>query len=129
MSQIVRAITSHKAGERKILNGAYSPLFRDLFDVNSSMSKDINIQGSFASKYSITVKIGADVWVSEEESYASGRLALTEAINRTKRHVVEAIFGEFRQDLMQIQRALYDNDFKKSRELLDSLELKMFGVE
>ncbi len=129
MSQIVRAITAHKTGDRKVLNDVYTPLFIDMVDIESKISKQTLIDTDIAVKYRIMVNIGADVLVSEAEQEETQGMALAESIKRTKRHVVEAIFGEFRHDLMMIQRALYDRDFKKSKDLLLELELKMFEVD
>jgi flagellar biosynthesis chaperone FliJ len=128
MSQVVKAITAHDTGNRKIIRDEFSPLFQDVFSVKSQI-QDLKLTEGVAKEYRIGVTIGSQVSVSELE-IAQGKIdVLQEAIDRTKRHVIEAIFGEFRQDLMMIERALYDRDFQKSRDYLSILEQKMFGVE
>jgi hypothetical protein len=67
--------------------------------------------------------------VSDLDLLQEGGDTLEEAIHRTKRQVIEAIYGEFRQDLMMVERALYDRDFQKARDCLRILEQKMFGIE
>jgi glycyl-tRNA synthetase (class II) len=126
MSQVVRAIESVDTGERKIFRDGFSPLFQDVFSAKSTL-QELRGLDEVAKEYRIGVTIGSQVFVSELE--AMNENALTEAIKRTKRHVIEAIFGEFRQDLMMIERALYDRDFQKSRDYLRILEQKMFSTE
>jgi hypothetical protein len=50
------------------------------------------------------------------------------AVQRTKRQVVEAIFGEFRADFRSIERALYDSDIETARVMFHALEDKMFEI-
>jgi hypothetical protein len=125
MSQVVKAITGYDTGERKLIQG-FSPLFQDVFNVKS------DIQNLYceevAKQYRIGVTLGAQVLVSENEA-VSNHNALTEAVERTKRHVIEAIFGEFRTDFMNVERALYDRDFQKARDHLRVFEEKMFTTK
>ena len=79
-------------------------------------------------QYRIGVTLGAQVLVSENEAL-SNHNALTEAVERTKRHVIEAIFGEFRTDFMNVERALYERDFQKARSYLTQFEKKMFTTK
>jgi hypothetical protein len=54
--------------------------------------------------------------------------ALIYAIERTKRQVIEAIFGEFRADFRNIERALYDSNIEEARVMFHALEDRMFVV-
>jgi hypothetical protein len=128
MSQVVRAIEAHDTGERKIIRESFSQLFQDVFSVKEQI-QDLKGTERVAKQYRIGVTLGAQVWVSELDLLKAGDDALQEAIDRTKRHVIEAIFGEFRQDLMLIEHALYDRDFQKARDYLRILHQKMFGIE
>jgi hypothetical protein len=121
MSQVVKAITGHDTGERKLIQG-FSPLFQDVFNVKSDI-QDFRYE-EVAKQYRIGVTLGAQVMVSENEYNA-----LTKAVERTKRHVIEAIFGEFRTDFMNVERALYDRDFQKARDHLRVFEEKMFTTK
>ena len=127
MSQVVRAIEAHETGNRKLLQDGFSKLFQDVFSVKSQI-QEVKCP-EVAREYRIGVTIGSQVWVSELEVIKQGANVLGEAINRTKRQVIEAIFGEFRHDFMILERALYDRDFQKSRDTLRVIEQKMFGVE
>jgi hypothetical protein len=128
MSQVVRAIEAKDEGQRKIIRESFSQLFQDVFSVKEYTQDLRSIEG-VAKQYRIGVTIGAQAWVSELDLLQEGGDALQEAVHRTKRQVIEAIFGEFRQDLMLTERALYDRNFQKARDHLRILEQKMFGIE
>ena len=128
MSQVVRAIEANYTGNRKLVKESFSNLFQDVFNVKSQI-RDFQVDAEVAKEYRISVTIGSQVHVSELDLLQEGGDALQEAIHRTKRHVIEAIYGEFRQDLMLAERALYDRDFQKARDYLRILEQKMFGIE
>jgi hypothetical protein len=133
MSQVVRAIEVHATGNpiatgnRKAVQEKFSPLFQDVFSVKSKVQEK-ELLSDVMTQYRIGVTIGSEVWVSELDKIYDPD-ALTEASNRAKRHMIEAIFGEFRQDFMMIERALYDRDFQKARDNLRIFEQKMFGIE
>jgi hypothetical protein len=127
MSQVVRAITDHELGDRKIIKDSFSPLFQDVFNIKSSI-QDTTHASEIAKAYRISVTLGSQVWVTESEALTNEG-ALQEAISRTKKQIIESIFGEFRTDLMMIERALYDRDFQQARNYLRVLEVKMFSVE
>jgi hypothetical protein len=124
MSQVVKAITATDTGDRKLLD-SFSPLFQDVFSVKETIQE---LRHEVAKVYRIGVTIGAQCMVTGNmhEHHAD---SLNEAINRTKRSVIEAIFGEFRSEIMRLEIAIYNRDFAKSKELLRVLENKMFGVD
>jgi hypothetical protein len=124
MSQVVKAITATDTGDRKLLD-SFSPLFQDVFSVKETIQELRH--DDVAKVYRIGVTIGAQCMVTENMRDAHVD-SLTEAINRTKRSVIEAIFGEFRSEIMQLETAIYNRDFAKAKELLRVLESKMFGV-
>ncbi len=128
MSQVVRAIEAHDTGDRKLIKESFSTLFQDVFNIKSH-TQDLRGTEGIAKQYRISVTIGSQVHVSDLDLLQEGGDALEEAIHRTKRQVIEAIYGEFRQDLMLTERALYDRDFQKARDYLRILEQKMFGIE
>ena len=122
MSMVVKAITATDTGRRKLLD-SFSPLFQDVFNVKEEIYE---LRGDEAAKvYRIGVTLGNQCMVSEVEQLHY-KNALTEAIKRTKKGVIEAIFGEFRQDIRHLENAIYDRDFAKARDALRQLEVKMF---
>jgi hypothetical protein len=127
MSQVVKAITAQDTGQRKEFHNSFSPLFQDVFALKSEIQEFRHVP-EVAKLYRIGVTLAAQTYVNDLED-AINESALAEAIDRTKRHVIEAIFGEFRQDFMQVERALYDRDFQKAREYLRVFEDKMYSTK
>lgn len=126
MSQVVKAVIAEDTGDRKLLD-SFSPLFQDVFSVREEIHEMRTMQ-DVAKVYRIGVTLGSQCMVSEYEQLTKEDV-LAEAINRTKRSIIEAIFGEFRGDLMHLENAIYDRDFLKAKSLLRSLENKMFSTE
>lgn len=77
-------------------------------------------------EYKITAELGAKVWVSEE-TIAYG--ALEHAVLQVKRKVAEAIFGEFRESIHDIRHSLFNREYEKVNQKLNSLERQMFSYE
>lgn len=126
MSQVVKAVIAEDTGDRKLLD-SFSPLFQDVFSVREEIH-DVRSMQEVAKVYRIGVTLGNQCVVSEYEQLTKEDV-LAEAINRTKRSIIEAIFGEFRGDLMHLENAIYDRDFLKAKNLLRVLENKMFSTE
>lgn len=121
MSEVVNAITATK-GDRFRLK--QTKLFNDVFAVREdiqTLSPGTEIQ------YRIGVTLGSQCWVDELSQLKAGD-AVEMAIERTKRQVIEAIFGEFRTDFRNIERALYDSDIETARVMFHALEERMFQV-
>lgn len=128
MSQVVKAIAAIDTGQRKVFDEKkFTPLFQDVFESKLQVSDAQDISYVTAKVFKIGVTLGQTAMVTELEQLGSDD-ALSEAIYRTKRSVIEAIFGEFREDFMRVQNALYDRDFQKARTLLVAFENKMFEV-
>ena len=124
MSQLVNAIIATDTGNSKYIHDSFSPLFQDLF--NKKESVDVNVT-NMAKIYNIGVTLGNQVSVMEFPDSQIDSLEM--AIQRTKRSVVEAIFGEFRENFYQLERAIYDHDFLKARLVLTEFQRKMFEID
>lgn len=126
MSQLVKAVMGADTGKRKTI-GAFSPLFQDVFSMHESIQEVHNVDLHIAKLYKIGVTLGNTVTVSELDCVSNGN-AVSEAIERTKRSIVEAVFGEFREDFYRLESAIYDRDFQKARSLLTEFQRKMYEV-
>ena len=126
MSQLVKAVMAYDTGNRKVLEDKFSPLFADVFERKEDVNRIYN-NHEIGKKYRIGVTLGSEVIVSDFECDTSED-ALAHAIIRTKKSIIEAAFGEFREDIMRLQNAIYDRDFQKARSLLTDFEKKMFEV-
>ena len=121
MSNVVNAIMAKK-GDRA--RPKQTKLFRDVFTVREDIQ---TVAAGIEVQYRIGVTLGAECWV-DEISIIKAPNALEMAIDRSKRQVIEAIFGEFRADFRNIERALYDSNIEEARVMLHDLEKKMFEV-
>ena len=126
MSQLVKAITATDTGSRKI-NQEFSPLFVDVFDKTEKIH-ELRSPIELGKIYEIGVTLGAKTIVSESD-YLHDKDGLSVAIERTKQSIIEACFGEFREDFYRIQNAIYDRDFQKARSLLIEFQDKMFSTK
>jgi hypothetical protein len=125
MSKVVTAISATRGDRHRTVQTGKSQLFQDVFSAREIIHTDpIYAQ----TQYRIGVTLGSECWVSETNQLINGESALELAIQRTKRQVIEAIFGEFRVDFRNIQRAIYDNNMEEANVLLDAMEKKMFEV-
>ena len=121
MSQVVNAIVATK-GDRVRLK--QTKLFQDVFAVREEIAE---VQAGLQIQYRITATLGSQCWVDELERMQHGD-AVEMAVQRTKRQVIEAIFGEFRADFRNIERALYDSNIEEARVMLYAMEDRMFQV-
>lgn len=71
--------------------------------------------------YRLECNIGSQFFVNENDTQA-----LTWAIAKSKRAILEEIFGEFHQDLYNLDVALYNQDYQKAKTLLDDVMKNMF---
>lgn len=120
MSQVVNAIVATKGNRHRFKQ---TKLFQDVFSVR----EDIQTVAGTEIQYRIGATLGAQCWVDELSQLKSGD-AVEMAIERTKRQVIEAIFGEFRADFRNIERALYDSNIEEARVMFHALEDRMFQV-
>ena len=121
MSQLAKAVQYVDTQDRVIINRGFSPLFKDIAEIKSHSSQDF-IAGY---KYRIGVKLEATATIPEID-LMNGKLDA--AVQRAKQQIVEAVFGEFRQDFERIHMALNDYDVETARVRLYDLQEKMYGV-
>ena len=127
MSNVVKAIAATDTGARRIKSNK-SQLFQDVFNVKEDIGT-IRDHQDVLKEYRIGITLGNKCYVSELDYIKHGDIALQEAIQRTKQQVIEAIFGEFRQDFRLIERNLYNYEFEQAASALRMMERKMFSEE
>ena len=121
MSKVVNAIMAIKEDRRRLKQ---TKLFTDVFTVREDIQ---TLNPGTDIQYRIGVTLGSQCWVDEFQKLKDDN-ALIHAIERSKRQVIEAIFGEFRADFRSIERALYDSDIETARVMFHALEDRMFEV-
>ena len=119
MSQLVKAVQYVDTKDRVIINQGFSPLFTDLVEVKSYSHQDCLI----GHKYRIGVKIEATATIPESKILSNH---LDEAVDRVKRQIIEAVFGEFRQDFERVHMALNNYDVETARLMLIELQGKLY---
>ena len=125
MSQLSKAIIATDTGERKYIPHKLSPLFQDVFSVKSEL-QPATTPNDIGKVYRIGCKIGSQTVISEGYRHDN---ALEHAIMRTKRQVIEGVFGEFRSHFRRIEKAIYDHDYNEAGRLLHEMEHIMFEPE
>lgn len=75
----------------------------------------------YAMEYRIKATFGANVIVNEPSQ-------LPYAVEQVKRSVCEAVFGEFREPLREIQRLLWQREYSEVSSKLAQLEANMFSL-
>lgn len=124
MSQVVKAIVATDTGDRKVITKGLSPLFTDVFQTKSEWYELRETEG-VSKVYRVGVKIGGQVMVTDYE-YLKEADALSAAVKRTKKQVIEGIFGEFRPHFRRIEKAIYDHNAEEAGRLLYEMEHIMF---
>lgn len=119
MSEVVKAIRFLDLGDRKYIQSKKNPLFEGVFNAKAVAGDTYTESGFVAKRYRIEVRIGADAYIVEDDN-------ILESVNRTKRQVIEAIFGEFRPHFRQIEKAIYEYDYHEAGKLLHEMEKKMY---
>lgn len=123
MSILTRSVMAQETPERKY---ADHKLFHHWYKKEETLNEVYNPESGVI--HIIGVSLTRKVFVPDT-SRATDPTALMKAIHRSKQSIVEAVFGEFRQDFFLINDALYMRDFDTAAKLLQNLETKMFSVE
>jgi hypothetical protein len=115
MSKLVKAIEDSYASDRVVIE---SPLFNELVSVKEEYTQEM----SLGTIYKIGVRLSSSVVIPDHTPEL-----LPLAVKRTKHQIIEAVFGEFREDFRLIEMALYRREFQKAADALAAFEAKMFS--
>ncbi len=128
MSQVVKAIVATPGDRRRVYDKELSPIFTDVFQVKEQWDTPVDARSlGTQMRYRIGVTIGNEAWVDGDVEDNSAKIA--EAVQRSRKAVIEAIFGEFRGQFYRIEKALYDRDYEQARAMLHQLEQSMFSAD
>jgi len=122
MSQLSKAIQAFDTGDRKIHRLGLSPLFTDVFDAKSEWRDDPT---NILKIYKIGVKLETTAAVTDTNAMKMHN-PFEEAVNRSKRQIIEAVYGEFRQYFRRIESAIYNHNMEEAGRLLHEMERVMF---
>lgn len=124
MSQIARAIQYTDTGNRTTICPKLSPLFENMVDVKAEYHDKYVVLGILKT-YRIQLKLTNDFKIDELAPPED----LKEGVDRAKRQLIEAVFGEFRPQIRRIEQAIYDYNMEDAGRLLRELEENMFNHE
>lgn len=122
MSQIARAIQYTDTGNRTAIRPKLSPLFENMVDVKAEYHDKYDVLGILKT-YRIQLKLTNDFKIDELAPPED----LKEGVDRAKRQLIEAVFGEFRPQIRRIEQAIYDYNMEDAGRLLRELEENMFN--
>lgn len=124
MSRIISRL-SWAQGRRKKPAGPISPLFR------ASQQEFRNLREALT-EYHLGVTLYARAFLTDEAAHhACGNTSglLSNIQKQMRRQIIEEIFGEFREPLMELQRTLWDCDLEAARHQVTALYDQMFSEE
>lgn len=114
MSKLSEELTAAQTGNHRAIPMKHvhvSEYFREVTSINFESAIEYKISCTFAFK-----------------GLARDPESLSRLCINAKRAVVEAVFGEFRSTLMNINEALYNADIESAKAHLVKLEADMFTV-
>jgi hypothetical protein len=127
MSQLVKAIKAYGTSKEKAVQSSLPSLLKDVLHIDSSLSLDLPNRLRI---YEIGIKLGRQWMIDETIFNRSNQVEI--GIEQVKREIIEAIFGEFREDFIKLRRALYEECYTpsdKALKILKEFETKMFSEE
>ena len=117
MSKLVSAVKCHKGNK---YYSPISPLFNKYIEFTDTTTRILDV----GVEYIMIAKFGSKVIVTDGDEEA-----LAHAIDDVKSSIVEAVFGEFRENFRELNSATYDGNLPVIRSLLNKFHEKMFRVD
>lgn len=77
-------------------------------------------------RYQMGARITASFVITDEEHSSADMLR--HQVERTKRQIIEAVFGEFRDPIYALREALMEADIDAAHRALDKLQKQMFDI-
>lgn len=124
MSKLAKAVLARQTDRH--IHQQLGPLFNNTVDIEENFSTFVPTH--WAKTYRIEARFGVQCVVDESEELRDPN-ALSHAVQSAKRQIIQAVFGEFQEDIRLIEGALWERKFDEARSLLMSMERKMFEVE
>lgn len=119
MSRIARAVYAKETGNKRYVEE--SKIFSNIFKKEESITESY-MNPLIEKQYRITVKLEKDAWVNSTDT----EWKLSESIHETKKMIIEAVFGEFREDLMLLRESILNRDQDAALRQLYELDKRMF---
>ena len=114
MSKLLEALEVRKTGKE-------FSIFDKYVTITEEYKPFSTYEFNRGTEYRIMATFGARAVIHEDDP-----TKLEYAVDHTKRSIIEAVFGEFRQDIRLISSYIYDRDTEKALAALRDLDRKMF---
>lgn len=127
MSKLAEALRTRNTKERSaLLEPMYTTIEEDYQKITSPY-------GGLFTTYSISAEVSYSVHISEELLHSDPK-ALQSVTDEAKKKIVDAFFGEFREPINKISKAILDNfgyseRTQKVLELITELQNQMFDYK
>lgn len=116
MSELIKQVKAYQTNTRKPFIGKMD----DLLTVDSGFSP---LAGRVATQYRLKVELGCDVMIQEGPNMGE---RAERALVEVRHSIIQAVFGEFREDLCRIKHLAYNFDSDGVIDAVRALENKMF---
>jgi hypothetical protein len=123
MSELAKRLTAHQTNKRFMI---YDSMPLD--DVLKIKTLSKSMIPDYAFQYDIDVTLRASFVHSSTEQVTSEFDTFDAKVIQAKRHIVEAVFGEFRQEFWKMRQCLQIHDVRGAMRYLHEFEEKMFSV-
>lgn len=119
MSKLAKALQFNQAGN--IPHQSMDFVSADLSVANMAWDKE----------YKLTAKLHARAVLTQEALDDSAFDVITQTKKRLQHLIIEEVFGEFRDPLHEVRKAIYNHDENKALDALNKLYNQMFleGIE
>ena len=125
MSKVSEAVQPREIpGNQPHRPAAPGPVNVDTFVIKEDFREDYTFNQVL---YRIEMRVGNEMWIdnSLRNKYEA---SLEEAVNITRKGVIEEIFGEFRPFFHKIEKAIFNNNSEEARILLSKMYNQMFNI-
>jgi hypothetical protein len=116
MSKLVSEIKVGKTNRQRIKPPS---LFCEMVQITDTIQPSYD---KLQTEYRIEARLGSSYWIGDTE-------ALEYAIEHVKESLIQAIFGEFREPLMMIERYIMLGKYDEARRAVQDLQTQMFEVD
>lgn len=118
MSKLTQQIETRRTGKEFVLLNEYVA-------VTEQLNNPVKYEYGRVVEYRIMSTFGSIQRLDQAALDACPSL-LDKAIKRTKQGIIEAVFGEFRQDIQLLYKHLYNRDIDKAIYVVEDLDKRMF---
>lgn len=115
MSKLAKELRVDRVNSKRVM--APPSLLSDMLKVDET----VGYVSPAYREYNLAIRLQCRAMLPEDDAKA-----MEYAIKNAKLSMIEAVFGEFREDFYRIRNALYEQEYHKAQELLHTMQQKMY---